>query len=1106
MLTQNRPRWAHRGLASLGAVFALGVLLCPASLHAQVAGTISGYVRDPGGGVIRDALVTVTSAEQQLVRSTRTNGIGFFDLLALPRGTYQIKVEVSGFETQTRSNVEVTAGANVRADFALAIGSLTTEMEVRTTAPLLETRSATHSNLIDDQRVQDLPMNGRNVVALALMDAGITNVRANQDTTDGRQGPIMSVNGGNLNHNLFTLNGSVFTHFNQTTGFNPPPPDAVQEVRIQTHAFSAEYGHTAGSQVSIVSKAGSNEFHGSAWEFHRNAALNARSFFQPRKPGMRQNQAGVSAGGPAIKNKLFWFGSYQRLWDRREAGSAQAFVPTDAQRSGDFTALSTPLRNPVNPRTGAPFTDSTGAPCISGNVIRSGCISPVARTLLDRYIPRSPSGTVVSLSPAPRDNAVWMFRADYHLANNHLLNAHYFGDRSDNSSWPGSLNYVRQTVFSDLDQFALNDTHIFGPHLITETTVSYLKATSGGGADTRLPPRDLGVNVDEGPDGRGMTFMVPGRFDLTFPGINTQDYTSWQFKNTTTWVLGNHTLKFGYDMIKPSFRFNLTLLRQASFSGSRTGDGIADFMIGAFDNSIIEFGIADHSPFTWKHQFFVEDSYKVHPRLTVNYGLRYEPFIPVDQLGGRHTSWSPGVQSTVVPDAPTGILFPGDPGLPPRLTRTDLNNFAPRLGLAWDVAGDARTVVRAAYGVYYQQVNGETTHAAEGPWRGTTQLRQGRIEDPFGSLGQVEPPPESPGRFGCSPIAQRPGLRCTQYPLPIRTVYTDPDLRTSYAQHMSFSLQRQIGASLAFETSYIGKLGRQLVGHNYFNAAPFINSPITGQPPSLQNIEERVPFSPGIISAQSRVLGNFFRSSYHSLQLRLERRMSRGFSFSGSYVLSKSMTNQPEVTTGLISSIPNPFDLDALWGPSILDRRHVVAASWVFTPQRKFESPFLNAVLSGWTLTGLHRYQSGSPLVFIMGTDVAQNGILQPNGQYAQLVPGATAGDVRRDHQNRDDMIAMYFNTAAFVPVSRVPRGIYGNAGRDLATGPRFMNTDFAVLRTFNLRAERLRLQLRGEFFNAFNQVNFNNPNTNLSSGSTFGRITSATDGRTIQLGVKLIW
>ena len=215
-------------------------------------------------------------------------------------------------------------------------------------------------------------MNGRNVVALAGTYAGVTAIRANQDTSDGRQGPIMSVNGGNTNHNLFTLNGSVFTHFNQTTGFNPPPPDAIQEVRIQTHNFTAEYGHTAGSQVSIVSKAGSNTFHGTAWEFYRNSELNARSFFQTRKPEQEQSQAGASAGGAVIRNKLFWFGSYQRLWDRSEAGSSQTVVPTPAQRAGNFTALSTALRNPVNPITGAPFTDSTGAPCIDGEHHQAG--------------------------------------------------------------------------------------------------------------------------------------------------------------------------------------------------------------------------------------------------------------------------------------------------------------------------------------------------------------------------------------------------------------------------------------------------------------------------------------------------------------------------------------------------------------------------------------------------------------------------------------------------------------------------------------------------------------------------------------------------------------
>jgi hypothetical protein len=457
-----------------------------------------------------------------------------------------------------------------------------------------------------------------------------------------------------------------------------------------------------------------------------------------------------------------------------------------------------------------------------------------------------------------------------------------------------------------------------------------------------------------------------------------------------------------------------------------------------------------------------------------------------------------------VPDAPKGILFPGDAGLPSRLTYSDLNNLAPRLGVAWDVNGNATTVVRGGYGVFYQQVNGETTHAAEAPWRGTTQLRQGRIEDPFGSLGQLEPPQQSPGRFGCTSIAEFPGLRCTQYPLPIRIVYTDPNLRTTYTQHFSASLQRQLAADLVVEGAYVGKIGSKLVGHNYFNAAPYVNSPITGQPPSLQNVEQRVPFSPGIISAQSRVLGNFFRSTYHSLQLRVERRMARGLSFSGSYALAKNLTNQPENTTGLISSIPNPFDLDSLWGPSILDRRHVVAASWVWSPQRNFTNRVAGRLLNGWTLTGFHRLQSGSPLVFTMGTDVAQNGILQPNGQYALLAPGATAGDAKRRHESTADLIAAYFNTAAFVPLNSVPRGIYGNARRGLIYGPGDAGADLAVLRDLNL-GSGLRMQLRGEFFNAFNQTNFNNPNTTLSS-ATFGRITGALPGRVGQLAVKLIW
>ena len=210
----------------------------------------------------------------------------------------------------------------------------------------------------------------------------------------------------------------------------------------------------------------------------------------------------------------------------------------------------------------------------------------------------------------------------------------------------------------------MSDAHIFSPRLVNEATFSYLTSTSGGGALTQIAPRDQGVNVDVGNDGRGMSYSVSGSINLAYPGVNAQDYESWQFKDTMTFSAGNHTLKWGYEFIRPVFEFNLALTRSASFTGTRTGNAIADFMIGAFDNSTIEFGIADHSPSTMKHQAFIEDSWRMHPRLTLNYGLRYEPFIPFDQKGGRHTTWVPGVQSTVFPDAPKGILFPGDPGLP----------------------------------------------------------------------------------------------------------------------------------------------------------------------------------------------------------------------------------------------------------------------------------------------------------------------------------------------------------------------------------------------------------------------------------------------------------
>src|SRR5207248_4724891 len=285
---------------------------------------------------------------------------------------YEVTTAAQGFDKQVQAGVRLTSGESLRLDTTLKVGSLQSEIAVTGTATLVNTTNQTLSGLVDDRRVQDLPLSGRNVVALARILPGSTNVTAPQAVTNTRGGPDKSVNGGRSVNNYFSFNGANFTHFGQTTGVNMPPPDAVQEIRIQTNNFTAEYGNNSGSQVSVTSKAGTNQFHGSLWEFLRNDKLNARSFFQTRRAQTRQNQFGGAAGGPIRKDKLFVFGYYQRLEDRPETGSQQTVLPTAAQRTGDFTG-SPAIRNPADPITGQPMLDNTGRPCIAGNIVSPSC-------------------------------------------------------------------------------------------------------------------------------------------------------------------------------------------------------------------------------------------------------------------------------------------------------------------------------------------------------------------------------------------------------------------------------------------------------------------------------------------------------------------------------------------------------------------------------------------------------------------------------------------------------------------------------------------------------------------------------------------------------------
>ena len=1078
------------------------------NVEAQVAGTISGYVRDESGAVVPGVDVKATMLGQKVTRSTVSDETGFFNLLAMPRGNYEIEAQLPGFATE-RSTAELTAGQNLRVDFKMNLGQLQEVVEVSAAAALVETRSATMSGLVDDRRVQELPLNGRNVVELARTLPGITDVQASQEMGSTRGGPTLIVHGASRGQNNFTLNGSNFTNFSQTAGFNPPPPDAVQEIRVQTSTFSAEYGNNAGAQVSMVTKAGSNEFHGSLWEFHRNDKLNARSFFQPRRPQQRQHQPGASAGGRLLPNKLFYFGSFQALSNRAEAGSSQALVPTDAQRLGDFSGLSTAVRNPVDPITGRAFADASGASCVSANVINPNCISPAARSYLDRFVPRSSTGAVVKLTPSPLDAYNWVTRFDYTVSARNNLFVHYFRDHYHRTSSSGNIDYMNQDSLTDVKQYAVTDTHTFSPAFLNEATYSFMNAQSFVQATGRVPPRDMGINLDEGYLGVGMSLNVTGQFNLSFPGPERQGYRNWHWRDTMTLIRGAHTLKWGYEGMYVNFdlvRGNGA--RSATFTGTRSGSAMADFMLGAFDNVSFGFGAADSFPLLWKHQAFFQDELKITPRLTLNAGVRYEPWLPWKQEFGRYTSWAPGVQSVVKPDAPPGILFVGDPGVPDKTVEKDLNNFAPRFGVAWDLFGNGRTVVRGGYGLYFNHISGTSVHAAEAPWTGTVQLFSGRIEDPFGSLNRSLPPSGVPisGEFGCVKINQFPGLQCPLYPLPLNFVYNDLEMATPMVHHVNLSFQRQVTNDVVFDVAYVGRFGYKLEGHRHFNPARFINSPITGLPPSTQNISERVLYEPGIIGPTSRVLETRYRSWYHGVEMKATKRFSRGVMFSGFYTLSKALDTLLDSGAGLTAGVANPFDLSVMKGRAQFDRRHLLGFSWVWEQRRRFDNRVLEGLLGGWAISGVHNVSSGIPLNFVMGTDVALDGTGGASRQLAQLASGTTSQDIPRDHENRNDFINAFFNTKAFAPVAQLPRGIYGNMGRNVISGPAMARSDLAVMRNFRLPGrEGLRFQVRGELFNAFNQVNFSQPNQDVSSAS-FGRITSAEDGRVGQLVAKILW
>jgi hypothetical protein len=1083
-------------------------------LQAQT-GTISGFVTDPSGAAVPGAKVTAALVQRNVARTIVTDELGGYLFPSMPPGAYTLEVEKTGFQRSVRSDLDLALNQNLRVDIALQLGEVAQTVDVTAAAPLVDTRSPALSSLVDDRRVQDLPINGRNVIKLAVTLPGVLSVSAPQQLTDARSGPIMNVNGGLDTQNLFTFNGGIFINPSRNTGMNYPPPDALQQFSIQTASFSAEYGRNAGSQVNVVSKSGTNEFHGSAWEFLRNDNFNARNFFAPRRTNQAQNQFGAAAGGPIIKNKVFVFGSYQGLRVRREAVSSTVAVPSVAERNGDFRGLSRTLSNPVDTLTGRPFTDAGGAPCISGNVVSPGCISPVAKSLLP-YIPISPTGTFTLLDPQPQDGDMYIARGDWNHTANNIISAHVFIDKNSlirpqlaGGNIPGYLDRFTKQQTTNV---SLNDTYTISPTLLNQATITFLRSTSISNSSQTVTHDQIGVNNLPFYPESGRLNVTIG--NLSFSGGSGRVHfvsNNWQFRNATNWIKGRHSIKFGGEWLHLTFLQIFLGNTSMAFNGSRTGYEVSDFLVGAFRTVSGGFGVRTNDDIQDAPSLFFQDEFKIHPRLTLTYGIRWEPFFPWVDKYDRLTSLQAigtNVRSKRFPDAPPGILFAGEPGVPRGITGADKNNFAPRFGFAWDLFGNGRTSLRGAVGIFYDSIKADAISQEGAPWAGNFQIFDGRAEDPFGSLAQVAPPVSPAGDgFGCVDIPRFPGVQCSRFPIPFSGLFVDSNLRTPYIPSWNLSLERQLTSDLMVRGTYVGKMGIKLDGWRNFNPARYVNDPITGQPPSLQNVNNRVIIAPGILAPNVTWLETSFRSWYNSFQGEVIRRLGRGFSFSASYTWAKSLDMMS--TNVFNRRLDNPFDYGDNKGRSDFDRKHAFVASWLLAPTWTFERSWQRAILADWTFTGIHQAQSGAPFSIRMGDDVAQDG--SGSRQRAMLKPDA--GPLKLEHQSRAQMIAKYFNTDAFVPTAQVPRGVYGNSGRNILDRPALLNTDFSAMKDIRL-SERYRVQFRAEFFNLFNQVvlgsgdttgGANNPDNTVTS-RTFGQITTAGPAREIQFALKFIW
>jgi hypothetical protein len=1060
----------------------VAALLAPATAIAQsTTATILGTVTDSSDAVMPGVAVTIVNEGTNSQRTVTTDGTGGYEAPLLPPGAYRVEGELTGFKKIIRSGITLQVDQRARVDLVLDLGAVTETIEVRADAPLVQSESAGIGTVVDNAKIVELPLNGRDFFQLSTLVTGTAPpAEGSQNAT---QGGAVSVNGAREQSNNFLLDGID----NNSLAINqiviPPSVDAVQEFKVQSSTYGAEFGRSGGGQFNYVTRSGTNAIHWSAYEFMRNAALDAKNFFDRADrdtPQYQRNQFGGTFGGPIRRDKLFFFGNYEgaRI---RQAFTRVATVPPTAWVNGDFSGL---LTGAVDPDTGFDpgqlFDPRTFEP-IDGNIIPPAMMDSAGAEIVKWYPAPDdanavePSSAVVA--PVGRNDVNQMTaRVDHNAGRDDRLFYRYslwdenrfnpFDPLADPTNVPG----FGSSTLNNGQSLAVGWTRTLGPRMVNDFRFGFNRLRAGifqehQGNDVSASLGITGLLTD--PNAVGRPGIVVGITDPLLEATNLpqdrKDKTL-QFNNSLSWLLGRHSLKTGVDVRHFALDFYLDVIARGQFVFvGLSGNPIADLLFGTPGVALRQnpekntFTNLRTTAFNW----YVHDDWRVNDDLTLNVGLRYDYNKPVTDTQDR-------LSFPDFTDPAGGFTQVGTNGLSRAGYQADRNNLAPRVGAAWKPFHKPTTVVRGGYGVFYD----------------------------VGILNVNLLPRLNPPQFALDLVLGFPGM--PTFPLALQDAFSseaesvpivngiDTSFHDGYYHQFSAGVQQGLRSDLLLEASYVGARGRDL---------PLFLDPNQGPPggPPLRNEAygpAQIAFSVG-------------RSNYDSLQVRVERRFVRGLSVLSAYTWSRSRDNGSALFGSHASNLvpQNSFDVDAEWGPSDFDSPHRYVLSYVWELPvgngKRFidRKGLVDAILGNWELAGIATVQSGRPFTVYYGASANYSGT--DNGANGGL--GFDRPNQTGDPQPSKPDPSEWFDPGAFTP----PDNTFGALGRNTLRSDRFENVDLAFYK--NVSLGRGRMQFRIELFNAFNHPFFFLPIADLTNANA-GKVVRAGDARQVQLGFKLTY